>query len=175
MYGASPESTEEIEVDGIRVRTLKELLRPGLRAVFVGLNPAPISVQRGHYYQGRLGKRFWSRLREHHAELNLVDGLEDRSAFEYGYGFADLVRRPTRSARELTSEEKRAAVSDLIDRLKEHGGRPCVVFHFKEAWNLAAGPLESEGYTVFKMPGPYEKKEAAYAEMKDLIDKLGRC
>ena len=49
---------EAIEIQGKQIFTLKELLRPGLRAVFVGINPALISVDCGHYYQGRLGKRF---------------------------------------------------------------------------------------------------------------------
>jgi hypothetical protein len=31
-------STEEVIIDGKRVTTLKELLRPGLKAIFVGVN-----------------------------------------------------------------------------------------------------------------------------------------
>ena len=50
--------TESIEIDGRQTETLRELIAPGLRAVFVGLNPSPVSVAQGHYYQGRLGKRF---------------------------------------------------------------------------------------------------------------------
>lgn len=33
-----------------RVETLEDLLRPGLRAVCVGINPAPVSVAAGHYF-----------------------------------------------------------------------------------------------------------------------------
>ena len=40
---------------GGRVVTLKDLLRPGLRGVCIGTNPAPTSVAAGHYYQGKLG------------------------------------------------------------------------------------------------------------------------
>jgi predicted DNA-binding protein len=46
---ANGEIVEEIELNGQKVRTLKSLLRRGLRAVFVGLNPSLISVERGHY------------------------------------------------------------------------------------------------------------------------------
>jgi hypothetical protein len=60
---------EEIELSGQRIRTLKSLLRRGLKAVFVGLNPSPVSVNRGHYYQGKLGQRFWARLREYNADF----------------------------------------------------------------------------------------------------------
>ena len=51
--------TEPILIDGRLTETLPEYLRPGLRAVFVGLNPSPVSVAAGHYYQGKLGRRFW--------------------------------------------------------------------------------------------------------------------
>jgi TDG/mug DNA glycosylase family protein len=48
---------------GTPVETLEDLLRPGLRAVCVGINPAPDSVRAGHYYQGKLGQQFYGRLR----------------------------------------------------------------------------------------------------------------
>ncbi|MBV9247290.1 MAG: hypothetical protein JO366_21040 [Methylobacteriaceae bacterium] len=43
--------TETIKISGQDVRTLRELLRPGLKAVFVGINPSRVSVDAGHYYQ----------------------------------------------------------------------------------------------------------------------------
>jgi hypothetical protein len=45
---------------GRSVTTLEDLLRPGLLAVVVGINPAPASVATGHYYQGRAGRRLWA-------------------------------------------------------------------------------------------------------------------
>ena len=44
------------------IETLADL--PPLRdhLLFVGLNPSPVSVQAGHYHQGRLGRTFWRRL-----------------------------------------------------------------------------------------------------------------
>src|SRR5712691_1489057 len=30
--------------------------------LLVGINPAPVSVAAGHYYQGRIGQRLWRRL-----------------------------------------------------------------------------------------------------------------
>jgi len=43
-------AVEEITLNGKKVETLKELLRPGLKAVFIGLNPSVKSVEKGHYY-----------------------------------------------------------------------------------------------------------------------------
>ncbi|MEO6207502.1 MAG: hypothetical protein ABIP77_06075, partial [Candidatus Limnocylindrales bacterium] len=49
-------------VQGVQTVTLADLppLRDGL--LFIGLNPSPVSVEAGHYHQGRLGRTFWRRL-----------------------------------------------------------------------------------------------------------------
>ena len=51
-----------IVIDGVPTETLADL--PPLRGklLFVGLNPSPVSVAAGHYFQGRLGRTFWKRL-----------------------------------------------------------------------------------------------------------------
>jgi double-stranded uracil-DNA glycosylase len=149
------------------------MLRPGLKAVFIGLNPAPISVERGHYYQGRHGRLFWNRLSRHHITPQLPRGAEDDAAFQFGYGFADLVRRPTASAKDLTRGEKLAAVSDLGVRLSRTGDHPLVVFTYKEPWTLAEPHLIQTGYSVFRMPGPYTSRKVADAIMEQLKTALG--
>ena len=44
-----------------RLRTLPDLLQPGLRLVFVGINPGELSARRGHYY-AHPGNGFWKAL-----------------------------------------------------------------------------------------------------------------
>jgi hypothetical protein len=61
---------------GEEVETLEDLLRPGLLAVCIGINPSPTSVAAGHYYQGQIGKRFCERLRR--AELLPKDVVATR-------------------------------------------------------------------------------------------------
>src|SRR6516225_6560852 len=109
--------TEVVYIHGQKVETLRELLRPGLSAIFVGLNPSPVSVHAGHYYQGRLGLRFWGRLRDYGLTTELPRGREDEVAFEQGYGFTDLVRRPTARAIDLERQEISASVPDLVRRI----------------------------------------------------------
>jgi hypothetical protein len=85
--------------------TLADLLRPGLRAVVVGINPSPISVAAGHYYQGRLGQRFFKRL-DGAAVVDLSGaGWADDCAFRTGIGFTDVVKRPTARADGLRPSE----------------------------------------------------------------------
>src|SRR3954451_22118716 len=52
-----------IEIDGERFDTLEDLPPLRDRLLFVGLNPSPVSVSAGHYFQGRLGRAFWQRLK----------------------------------------------------------------------------------------------------------------
>jgi G:T/U-mismatch repair DNA glycosylase len=161
-------ATEEIVLNGKRILTLRELLRPGLSAIFVGVNPANTSVQMGHYYQGRIGRRFWKRLQKHHIVPVLTTGQEDDEAFLRGFGFADLVRRPTKSARELLTEEKLAAVSDLRARLSTTGDRPAIVFVFTEARKFAKAELEQAGYRVLEMPAPFAGRKDVDCAMGQL-------
>jgi len=69
--------TELIMVNGEPVVTLKELLRPGLRAIFIGFNPSTTSVAAGHYYQGRHGRTLWTRLQKYGVTGLLPKGAED--------------------------------------------------------------------------------------------------
>jgi G:T/U-mismatch repair DNA glycosylase len=89
---------EHVQIGGRRVTTLAELLRPGLRAVVVGINPSPVSVKVGHYYQGRYGKVLWKRLQAAGILHDLEPGAEDEGAFQQGFGFADVLREPTPNA-----------------------------------------------------------------------------
>jgi G:T/U-mismatch repair DNA glycosylase len=108
-------ATETIVIDGKETKTLAELLRPGLRAIIVGINQSPVSVLAGHYYQGQLGKRLWRRLVEQGILENLPDGREDDAAFDQGIGFADVVRIPTARAAELKRHEIVAAIPGFIE------------------------------------------------------------
>ncbi|HXX22197.1 MAG TPA: uracil-DNA glycosylase family protein [Terriglobia bacterium] len=167
-------ATERIIVNSQEITTLKELLRPGLEAVFVGLNPSNGSVKKGHYYQGRLGRRFWQRLRECNIMPALAEGAEDDDAFMHGYGFADLVRRPTGSGKELSKEEKLAAAPNLLARLSKTGDRPAIVFVYREARKFAGPALERMGYRLLAMPAPYATKEEVFHSMKGLRAALNR-
>ena len=51
-----------IDVGGSAIETLADLPPLRDRLLFVGLNPSPVSVEAGHYFQGRLGQLFWRRL-----------------------------------------------------------------------------------------------------------------
>jgi TDG/mug DNA glycosylase family protein len=170
-------STVTIKIRNRQVRTLKEKLRPGLKAVFVGLNPSRISVQKGHYYQGRLGLRFWKRVEKYLIDETLLEGHQDEIAFRLGYGFADLVRRPTSRAANLAHEEIRNAVPNFIRRIEQHTAgqrKPLIIFVFAAAYRASHECLQNKGYKMAKMPPPYANLQHARLEMRKLQKLLRR-
>jgi double-stranded uracil-DNA glycosylase len=164
-----PNHRVEVEWMGERVVTLEDLLRPGLRVVCVGINPSVVSVERGHYYQGRAGQRFLARLRAAGVIGDAERGSEDDAAFTSGVGFTDIVKRPTRAAKELRAEELRHGRELLREKLTRVRPR-LVIFTYKAAATAMFGEFAANGFVPglavgdapgFVMPGPYEAKATA--------------
>jgi double-stranded uracil-DNA glycosylase len=158
-----------ISVDGAPTETLADL--PPLRdhLLFVGLNPSPVSVEAGHYHQGRLGRTFWRRLM---LATVLPPGSDIESADDAliaaGHGITDLLKIPT-PRDEATDSDLRSGVGPLWQKVAIW--RPAaVVFVYKRAAVACAGrPLaetwgQLEGVALagrpcFLMPGPYASTE----------------
>jgi double-stranded uracil-DNA glycosylase len=153
--------------------TLKEMLGPSLRAVIVGINPSLKSVERGHYWQGRHGQQMWNLLRESKI-VSLRLGIEDEDSFDQGIGFADLIRKPTRSAKELTLAQKHVAVPSLIERIETACGTPVIIFRYKGAYDIAAAAFQEKGFRVLRMPSPYASAIGRDALMKEITEVLNQ-
>jgi TDG/mug DNA glycosylase family protein len=161
---------------GEPVVTLEDLLRPGLTIVCVGINPSRVSVEAGHYYQGRAGQRFFARLRSVGLIPAAPRGGEDDAAFEAGIGFTDVVKRPTASAKELRSAEYVHGVDLLAAKLADI--RPkLILFTYKRAAQSVFGSFEGNGFVeglqlagtqVFIMPSPYESAATAARTLRHL-------
>lgn len=160
--------TVTVEWMGAEVETLADLFPPHPRIVCVGINPAPTSVAAGHYYQGRQGQRFFTRLAQAGVLEPAGEGFEDDAALAVGIGFTDLVKRPTGRADELSPNELRHGRKVLERKLSGLGG-PALVFPFKAAAVALVGKFDGNGWLdrtfagcqLFVMPGPYEKRASA--------------
>jgi double-stranded uracil-DNA glycosylase len=153
--------------------------KPG-GVLLVGINPAPVSVAAGHYFQGRLGQRLWRRLER----LGLLDdplpGAEDEAFARAGHGLTDLAKRPTRSSTELSETEFVGGVEALRQHVREW--RPgLVLFVFKAAAARALGKAVSagpgpdfEGVPTFLLSGPYAPKVETERIDRELLHLLGR-
>ena len=106
---------------------LPDYLAPGLRLVFVGINPGLYSAQVGHYF-ATARNRFWRAFNL----AGLLEGHfgpeEDHLLLQHGIGFTDLVKRPTRSAAELRTRDFRHGASLLKEKLLRYQPR-VVCFH----------------------------------------------
>lgn len=76
----------------------------GLSVLFIGFNPSLQSGEVGHHYANPRNN-FWRIL--YHAGLTprLYDATEDGELLRIGYGFTNIVARPTRGAENITREE----------------------------------------------------------------------
>lgn len=161
---------------GNQVQTLADLLRHGLRAVVVGINPSPVSVAAGHYYQGQLGQRFYKRLEQAGVMDRSVRGFEDDAAFAAGIGFTDVVKRATSRAHGLRPGELKYG-RGLLDTKLADLAVPKVLFTFKASAEALLGPLDGPGVQtvgtivnaqVFVMPGPMAGSHIVQRTLRDL-------
>lgn len=135
--------------------TLPDYLTPGMRLLFVGINPSTFSVQRGHYY-ARPTNRFWRAFSRSllSAPLRRALGREelgpedDRALLEFGMGFTDVAKVPSRQASHLPRRAFAAWAPLLRDRIMSY--QPAVVcFQGLTAWRGFAR------YALGKTAGPW--------------------
>jgi TDG/mug DNA glycosylase family protein len=86
------------------VNTLTDVVAPGLRVLFCGINPGLYSAFTGHHF-ARPGNRFWPTLHAAGLTPRRLSPEEDRSLLDLGYGLTNLVERASVSADELTPAE----------------------------------------------------------------------
>jgi double-stranded uracil-DNA glycosylase len=155
---------------------LKTSCAPGLRAVCICINPSRVSVEAGHYYQGRLGRVFLRRLRGVELLTRDAPGYEDDVLFAEGVGFTDTIKRATARARELRPDELAHGRGQLLRKLNE-ADAPLVIFTYKKTAEVLFGGFRRVGLLpgqdvlpgdAFVMPGPYAPRE----RVEDTLDEL---
>lgn len=169
-----------VEWMGAAVDTLADLLPESPRAVIVGVNPAPSSVEAGHYYQGQLGQRLWQRLTRCGLLAIARGHWEDDVAVDAGFGLTDVVKRPTPSAEALLPGEREYGAALLREKLCAVSPA-AVIFTFKDAATAMVGPVRGFGWIdgvalagaeIFVMPGPYEPRPRVDAVLAQLAARL---
>jgi len=85
---------------------------PGLRLLFVGINPSLRSAEVGHHF-ARPGNRFWPTLHAAGFTPRLLTPDEDELLPSFGVGITNIASRPTRAAAELTSDELREGAAGV--------------------------------------------------------------
>src|SRR5574342_581146 len=95
-----------------RHRTLPDYIRPGVRVLFVGINPGLRSAQLGHHFAGH-SNRFWKLLFESGLVNIPLTYQDDWRLPEWRLGLTNIISRPSAGIDALDPAEYRAGVSAL--------------------------------------------------------------
>ena len=103
---------------------LRPIVGPGLRVLFVGINPSLRSEEVGHHF-ARPGNRFWPTLHAAGFTPRRLAPEEDHLLPDLGLGVTNIAARATRAAGELDAEELRIGALELERTVARH--RPKLV------------------------------------------------
>lgn len=103
---------------------LPDYLRPGLKVLFVGINPGRRSAALGHHFAGH-GNRFWDMLWKAQLVPERIGYEDDARLPEWGYGLTNIVARPTAGVRDLTKRDFEVGRLELEKKVRHY--RPEVV------------------------------------------------
>ena len=84
--------------------TVDDLIAPGLRVLFCGINPGLYTAATGHHF-GRPGNRFWPALHASGFTPRLLAPDEKEELLALGLGITNVASRTTATAAELSREE----------------------------------------------------------------------
>lgn len=105
------------------IEPISDHLQEDLRILFVGYNPSIRSGETGHHYANP-NNRFYRILFQAGLTPRLYKAQEDGDLLKLGYGFTNIVARPSLTAAEITPEEYREG--RLILKQKIQTFRPSV-------------------------------------------------
>lgn len=155
-------------------------LDTGLSVLFIGYNPSIRSGETGHHYANP-SNRFWSILFEAGLTPRKYKPEEDGELLKLGYGFTNIVARPTRTAAEITKEEYKEGRLRLLEKLERY--RPHVACFVGKgvyaqysgrsfaAWGAQPEPLV-RGVVEFVAPSSSGLVRMSTADIADIFRQL---
>jgi double-stranded uracil-DNA glycosylase len=170
---------------------LKDRIQPGLRILFVGINPGVRSAMTGHHFAG-YSNRFWKLLSESGLSPEPITYEDDARLLQWGLGITNLIARPSPGIDDLEPAEYVAGWRILERKIRRY--RPEVVVLvgvtvFRAILPLlgtldqadratkAVGPkrITIHGARLFVLPNPSGRNaNFSYAEMLKLFVQLRR-
>lgn len=131
---------------------LRDRIKPGVRVLFVGINPGIRSSQTGHHFAG-FSNRFWNLLYESRLVPERITYQDDDRLPEWGYGITNIVPRPTPGIDTIEPHEYVAGRLTLRRKIARH--RPAIV--------------AMVGVTVFRAMFPERKGAVTLGSQRDRI------
>jgi double-stranded uracil-DNA glycosylase len=170
---------------------LQDRIQPGLRVLFVGINPGVRSAVTGHHFAG-YSNRFWRVLSESGLAPEPIKYTDDDRLLEFDLGITNLIARPSPGISDLRPAEYINGWKVLDRKIRRY--RPKVVAlvgitlyrailpllssdsgKLPQAGIPGLQPLKIHGAHLFVLPNPSGRNaNFSYAEMLDAFVKLRR-
>lgn len=164
---------------------LRDLITPGVRILFVGINPGMRSEALNHHFAG-YSNRFWTLLYQSRIIPEPIGAEDDDRLPEWGLGITNLVARATPGIDSLLPEEYIAGAHALRRKVKRY--KPPIVALvgvtvFRSLFAVRAGVrvtlgfqrVDFEGSRVFVLPNPSGRNaNFTHAEMLAAFRSLRR-
>ena len=103
---------------------LRDRIKPGVRVLFVGINPGVRSALTGHHFAG-FSNRFWKLLRESQLVPEPITYQDDGRLVEWKLGITNLIARPSPGIDDLRTPEYVEGWTVLSRKIRKY--RPEVV------------------------------------------------
>ncbi len=120
-----------------RGKAVPDLIAPGLKVLFCGINPGLYSAWSGHHF-ARPGNRFWPALFAGGFTDRVLSPFEEKLLLPMGYGITNLVERGTLASDELSREELIAGGRIFEKKVRKYRPRAVAVLGVS-AYRLAFG------------------------------------
>jgi double-stranded uracil-DNA glycosylase len=185
MTQRHPRRPTAVDLAAARDVAIADVMAPGMRILFCGINPSLYSGATGHHF-ARPGNRFWPVLHLAGFTPRRFAPDETDELLASGIGLTNIVNRATATAAELTPAELRAGGQRLrraIRAFRPHAVAVVGVSAYRIAFDrrtaaIGAQPELLEGALLWVLPNPsglnahYQVDDLvrAFAELRAAID-----
>ena len=174
------------EVQAAAGRTVPDVIAPGLRVLFCGINPGLYTAAVGHHF-ARPGNRFWPALHLSGFTERRLSPFEESELLARGLGITNVVARATAAAAELEREEFERGGRLLRAKVKRYRPRFLAVLGVGAYRSAFARPKarpgrqeeKLEAATVWVLPNPsglnanYRTEDLArlFRELREAVER----
>jgi double-stranded uracil-DNA glycosylase len=145
-----PSRPTAADLAAARQLTIPDVIAPGLRVLFSGINPGLYSAATGYHF-ARPGNRFWPALHQSGFTPRQFRPDEQEQLLGLGLGITNIVNRATARADELTAQELRdggAALLAKARRLRPQWLAIVGVTAYRTAFGQAAATVGPQALTA---------------------------
>ncbi|MEW7313513.1 G/U mismatch-specific DNA glycosylase [Buttiauxella gaviniae] len=158
---------------------ISDILQPGLRVVFCGINPGKSSAHTGFHF-AHPGNRFWKVIHLAGFTERQLKPEEEQHLLDTRCGITMLVERPTVQASEVALHELRAGGRELMTKMQDYQPMALAVLGkqaFEQAFNQRGAKWGKQDITlgdteVWILPNPSGLNRATVEQLADSYREL---